>query len=104
MAVMDRVSAAGARAGAPPVLAERIAPPPRPSDAVARPRLESLLDRARDCSLTVITAPPGSGKTMLVTQWLAERPAMGASWLTVDADDEPPLFWRSLLHSLARCA
>jgi LuxR family transcriptional regulator, maltose regulon positive regulatory protein len=57
-----------------------------PEALVRRPRLDSLLaDRTRR-PVTLISAPPGSGKTTLVTAWLASRRRRDVM-LTVDARD-----------------
>lgn len=51
---------------------------------VRRPRLEHLLaDRDRR-PLTLLCAPPGSGKTTLVASWFHQRAGSG-SWITADA-------------------
>jgi LuxR family maltose regulon positive regulatory protein len=46
-------------------------PPPRPN-LVPRPGLIQRLDEGlvSGCKLTLISAPPGFGKTTLVTEWL----------------------------------
>ena len=56
-----------------PLLGPRSSLARLPEALVRRPRLDSLLaDRARR-QVTLISAPPGSGKTTLVTAWLASR-------------------------------
>lgn len=60
-------------------------PPPRPN-AVARPQLIEQLNAGLYRRLTLISAPPGFGKTTLASQWLSlcSRPA---AWLTLDPLD-----------------
>jgi len=55
------------------VLTSRLTPPSPPHESLARPRLLSLLDRGLAVRLTLLSAPPGYGKTTLMAQWLAER-------------------------------
>ena len=57
--------------------------PSLPSDLVARPRLIDELDRGLDRPLTLVTAPAGYGKTILVSSWLnsCERPS---AWVSLD--------------------
>ena len=85
-----------------PVLATKLyIPPPRPK-AVLRPRLiERLNEGGR---LTLISAPAGSGKTTLVSEWLAgcERPA---AWLSLDeGDNDPTRFLTYLVAALQTIA
>ncbi len=69
-----------------PVLGPRSSLARLPETLVRRPRLDSLLaDRARR-QVTLISAPPGSGKTTLVTAWLSSRRRRDVM-LTVDARD-----------------
>jgi len=76
-----------------------------PPDALARPRLEALLDQALDCDLAIVTAPPGSGKSVLVAQWLKSRPDMAACWLSIaSGDGAPATFWRRVLSAVERVA
>jgi LuxR family transcriptional regulator, maltose regulon positive regulatory protein len=69
-----------------PLLGPRSSLARLPEALVRRPRLDSLLaDRARR-QVTLISAPPGSGKTTLVTAWLASRRRPDVV-LTVDSRD-----------------
>lgn len=61
--------AAGAKSGTTPPL-------------VSRPRLLSTLDDAAQRRLTMVVAPAGSGKTSLLTAWLASR-GDDAVWITL---------------------
>ena len=60
----------------PLVETKLLLPQPR-GDAVARPRLTELLDQGRERRLTLVSAPAGFGKTMLLAKGLtqADRPA-----------------------------
>ncbi len=57
--------------------------PSLPSDLVARPRLIDHLNRGLDRPLTLVTAPAGYGKSILVSAWLntCDRPS---AWLSLD--------------------
>jgi LuxR family transcriptional regulator, maltose regulon positive regulatory protein len=76
-------------------------PAPRPV-VVPRPRLVERLRRGVEGRLTLLSAPPGFGKTNLLAEWLASpgvRPAAG--WLSLDAgDNDPTVFWAYLLAAL----
>ncbi len=57
--------------------------PSLPSDLVDRPRLIDQIKRGLDRPLTLVSAPAGYGKSVLVSSWLSrcERPS---AWLTLD--------------------
>ena len=63
-------------------LAVRSSVPPVPAATVARPRLEAALDAGRAGALTLVGAPPGWGKTVLLSGWAADH---DAAWLTLGA-------------------
>ena len=72
---------------------------PAPSPwLVARPRLLTALDAARQTPLTLISAGPGAGKTVLLAQWARHRSAQVA-WLCPTPDDDEPGRFRALLAS-----
>src|SRR4051812_11783681 len=66
--------------GVSSVLAVRSSVPPLPAATVDRPRLWSALDAHRDGGLTLVGAPPGWGKTVMLSGWAAAR---GSAWLTL---------------------
>lgn len=75
-----------------------------PPDAVLRRRLVSVLREGVRGPLTLVSAPAGYGKSLLVAAW-AER-AQGTSTIvhmSMDDGDVSPLgFWTSLLDGLVR--
>ncbi|MFH8252663.1 LuxR C-terminal-related transcriptional regulator [Microbacterium sp. B2969] len=78
-----------------------IAAPGIPRHAVDRPELRRRLDAAVEEPLTVVVAPAGSGKTVLLSQWAASRPDLRVGWIDVVADDDDPRhFLRKMLDAL----
>jgi LuxR family transcriptional regulator, maltose regulon positive regulatory protein len=77
---------------------------PGAGGVVIRPRLfERLAGPAR---VTVVSAPPGSGKTVLLRSWIRQA-GLGdtAGWVTAGRDDrDPQRFWLSVLDALRRTA
>ena len=66
-------------------------PPARPS-LVPRPRLVARLQAGLQGPLTLLSAPAGSGKTMLLSEWrLGPGAGMPVAWLTLDAGDNHPV-------------
>ncbi len=61
----------------------RIVPP----HAVDRPELRARLDVGMDAPLTLVVAPAGSGKTVLLTQWAATLGDARVAWLDMSAAD-----------------
>ena len=48
----------------------------------------------------LVCAPAGYGKTVLLADWVAARPAAGG-WLSLDAgDNDPARFWRHCVAAL----
>jgi LuxR family maltose regulon positive regulatory protein len=76
-------------------------PPPRPL-LVMRPRLVERLQAGLCGPLTLVSAPPGSGKTSLLSEWRANAGARtSAVWLSLDAgDNDPPRFFHHLIAGL----
>jgi LuxR family maltose regulon positive regulatory protein len=72
---------------------------------VERPRLVGVLERARDASLVLVSAPAGFGKTTLLAGALRSRGAGGTdrpvAWVSLDErDGEPSRFWGCVLRAL----
>src|SRR5687767_6307732 len=72
-----------------PILATKLYVPPPGVKTVLRARLIERLNAGLHRRLTLISAPAGSGKTTLVSEWIAdcERPT---AWLSLDEGDKDP--------------
>jgi LuxR family maltose regulon positive regulatory protein len=92
-----------AGSGHDPILLSKITVPGRPAWMVPRQRITELVDRGLECCpLTVLTGPPGAGKTMALATWAAARPGPVA-WLSLDEyDNRPGIFWAYLIAALRR--
>ena len=76
-------------------------PPPNPR-TVQRPHLIQRLNEgfARECKITLLSAPAGYGKTTLVSSWLAEK-ENPVAWFSMDAGDNDPIrFWLYAIAAL----
>ncbi len=70
---------------------------------VRRPRLLRALDD-RPAALTLIDAPVGYGKTMLLRSWCAEH-SRPVAWVTLDgADGDPVRLWTYVASAVERVA
>ncbi len=78
------------------VLTSRLTPPTPTPETLPRSRLFSLLDRSLFARITLLSAPPGYGKTTLLAQWLTDRaqsddpPGLSFAWYKVDETDNTP--------------
>ena len=71
---------------------------------VSRPGLLARL--GGPARVTVVSAPPGSGKTVLLRSWISKAGAAGsAAWVTVRRGErDPQQFWLSVLGALRQTA
>lgn len=87
-----------------PILAAKFYIPPLRADNVARTRLLRQLEEALRCSLILISAPAGYGKTTLLSEWIRREKVRGTvdfSWLSLDrTDDAPRRFWKYFIYAL----
>jgi LuxR family maltose regulon positive regulatory protein len=86
-----------------PILASKITVPGVPDWAVPRPRITKLIaEGTRWCPLTVVTGPPGAGKTMALALWAAAE-AGRVAWVSLDDyDNQPGVFWAYVTAALRR--
>ena len=87
-----------------PLLASKITVPGVPGWLVPRPRLDKLIAQGAEGPMTIVTGPPGAGKTMALALWAAARPPGGPlAWVTIDDyDNRPRVFWSYVVAALRR--
>jgi LuxR family transcriptional regulator, maltose regulon positive regulatory protein len=104
VAAQRRPAATAKGARQAPLLASKLGAPSMPGRVVARPRLFALLVAGVERPVTLVAAPAGSGKTMLLTSWMsAVSPPGPVAWLSLDhGDNEPVRFWTYVLAALCR--
>ncbi|GLY68857.1 LuxR C-terminal-related transcriptional regulator [Amycolatopsis taiwanensis] len=82
----------------------KVVVPAVPPGFVSRPRLLSALDQAPDAMVTLVCAPAGSGKTLLLADWVRRRGLPATAWVSLDSDDnDDRRFWSGVLGALAAC-
>lgn len=85
------------------LLRTKLSPPLTRRNLVVRSRLFAILDNGLERSLTLISAPAGFGKTMLLSAWLANAKNTAPidhsfAWLSLDEGDNDPMrFWRYII-------
>ena len=87
-----------------PLLAGKLQAPSMPGRVVARQRLFALLDGGAQGPVTLVAAPAGAGKTLLLASWAAlASPPGPVAWLSLDpADNNPDRLWAYVLAALDR--
>ncbi|SDW73455.1 LuxR family transcriptional regulator, maltose regulon positive regulatory protein [Amycolatopsis xylanica] len=92
-----------------PVATAKVRIPVTTTVTLTRQRLEAMLDTAVAGSetgspVTVVRAPAGAGKTMLLATWARRRAAEGdvsVAWVSLDREDnDPALLWSAILRAL----
>jgi len=72
-----------------PILATKLYIPPSRSKMVLRSRLIERMNIGQSGKLTLISAPPGFGKTTLVSEWVSSG-GRATVWLSLDEGDNDP--------------
>ena len=87
-----------------PVLVSKIIRPVLPGWVVGRPRIDKLIAQGAAGPLTILTGPPGAGKTMALASWAAGTTGPSrVAWITVDRyDNRPTVFWSYVVAALRR--
>lgn len=81
----------------------RLAIPPPPPGHIPRHRLLTALDSATSVPLVLLSAGPGTGKTVLLAEWARRRRGHVAWLCPAPGDDEPGRF-RALLTTALRAS
>jgi LuxR family transcriptional regulator, maltose regulon positive regulatory protein len=87
------------------ILPAKVSPPELPRFIVPRPRVDKCIEKGtRRGSVTIVSGPPGAGKTVALAQWLAASRWPGPiAWLSLDEyDDAAEHFWPHLAAALTR--
>jgi LuxR family transcriptional regulator, maltose regulon positive regulatory protein len=87
-----------------PLLSTKLQAPMARPNTVARPRLVARLAEGLRLArrLTLVSAPPGFGKTTLIQDWIAGSDRR-AAWLSLDeGDNDPGRFMRYLIAALSQ--
>jgi LuxR family maltose regulon positive regulatory protein len=69
-----------------PIIRTKLHPPPIPENHVHRPQLLKQLENGRQNQLTLVSAPAGYGKSILLSCWLENSDCPNA-WFSVDESD-----------------
>ncbi|MEJ2889512.1 LuxR C-terminal-related transcriptional regulator [Actinomycetospora aeridis] len=86
-----------------PLLESKYRRPARRPGTVARARLTGALDGVLRAALTVVSAPPGFGKSTLLADWLATvgEDVAAVAWLSLDErDDDAVRFWTYVVAAI----
>jgi LuxR family transcriptional regulator, maltose regulon positive regulatory protein len=86
-----------------PLVETKLTPPRPRRNVVSRPRLHKALDALASAELTLISAPAGGGKTVLLGSWCAEKPDVAVAWLSLEpADDDAVRLWTYVATAVDR--
>lgn len=82
-------------------LTTKLFPPQTSVNLVERDDLAARLGKLLNTPITIVAAPPGFGKTTLLSAWLSNIPDIKVAWYSLDEDDnEPGRFFTYIAASL----
>ena len=73
----------------PSIISSKLHPPRLTAQHVPRPRLVEQLNKHHDRPLTLVCAPAGTGKSTLLSEWLASLD-IPCAWVSLDESDSDP--------------
>ena len=72
--------------------------PRLPAACVPRPRLMDQLAKIMQVPVVLVSAPPGFGKSSLLSEWIHDRAGLHTAWLSLESSDQDwGLFFRYLI-------
>jgi LuxR family maltose regulon positive regulatory protein len=83
------------------LLKTKLVIPPLRDDLVSRPRLLKKLDEGASKKLSVLSAPPGFGKTTLLSEWIHKKKIL-AAWFSIDEKDNDPVSFLTYMIAALR--
>ena len=82
----------------------KITVPQLPPELVVRAGLRADLDAAGRADVTLVCAPAGYGKTLLLADWSRTSTGVDTAWVGVDRDDnDPRRLWAAVVAAIAGC-
>ncbi|MGC5326287.1 LuxR C-terminal-related transcriptional regulator [Brevibacillus sp. SYSU BS000544] len=85
-----------------PLLTTKLFVPHGSGALIARPRLIKYLNRALACKVSIITSPPGFGKSTLLGEWVNQL-QVPVGWLSLDSGDNDLVrFWVYVIAALQK--
>jgi LuxR family transcriptional regulator, maltose regulon positive regulatory protein len=86
-----------------PLVETKFTPPRLRQSVISRPRLQKALDTLVSSELTLISAPAGGGKTVLLGSWCTSRPDAAIAWVSLEpADDDAVRLWTYVATAVDR--
>ena len=83
----------------------RLMPPPLPSHLVRRPALRDKLIRdVSSTGVTLLCAPAGYGKTVLLSDWIEATGRADKAWVSLDCDDNADRMLVAIVGAVRECA
>ena len=74
--------------------------PKIPEQLIPRPHLLHLLHDYKKKRMTLVSSPPGYGKTIAIAQWVETLVNAKTAWISLDTnDDNPSLFFHYLIDA-----
>ncbi|MGH9234581.1 MAG: hypothetical protein ACRD0R_14740, partial [Acidimicrobiales bacterium] len=75
----------------------------QPRTAIDRTRLLDVVTAAADARVVLLSAPAGSGKSVLLEQWVAGMRRSEWAWVSLEtADEDPVRFWSCVAEAIRR--
>lgn len=83
------------------ILSTKLSIPPTRPGLVVRSRLIKKLNQGLECTLVLVSAPTGYGKTTLLSAWL-DQVEWSTAWLSLDDGDNDPARFLAYLTAALR--